>query len=122
MVSVDEIRSVAGPLPRTEERLVRERITFRIRQIVYLSVAPDESSMGFAFPKEERSELVAAEPTKFFLPVASDLRFNWVRVWLAAIDEVELREIVVPAWSMVAPKRVVAEYFADHGIRAKCLN
>jgi hypothetical protein len=68
--------------------------------------------MGFAFPKEERDALVAAEPGKFFLPGASDLRFNWVCAWLEALDETELREIVIDAWTMAVPKRVAAEYRA----------
>ena len=38
------------------------------------------------------------------MPAASDLRYNWVRVWLDAIDETEMRELVLDAWRMVVPK------------------
>jgi hypothetical protein len=41
--------------------------------------------------------LVAANPGKFFMPIQSDLRYNWVRVWLAAIEQAEMRELVVDA-------------------------
>jgi hypothetical protein len=58
--------------------------------------------------------LVAAHPEKFFMPIQSDLRYNLVRVWLAAIDQTEMREFVVDAWRMVVPKRVAAEYLGDH--------
>jgi hypothetical protein len=34
-------------------------------------------------------------------------------VWLAAIDQTEMRELVVVAWRMVVPKRVAAEYLGD---------
>ena len=68
--------------------------------------------MGFGFPKEERATLVAAEPDKFFLPIPSDMRFNWVRVWLDAIDVPEMNELVVDAWCMVVPKRVATAYRA----------
>ena len=64
--------------------------------------------MGFAFPKEERAALVEAEPEKFLMPVRSDERYNWVRVRLAEIDEVELRELVVEGWRMCVPKFVSA--------------
>jgi hypothetical protein len=77
---------------------------------VFGSIAPDERSMGFGFPKEERAALVASEPHKFHLPVPSDLRYNWVRVWLDAIDQREMEELVVEAWRMVVPKRVAAAY------------
>jgi hypothetical protein len=108
MVTVEEVRRVAMALPRTSEHLIRDQVKFRVGRIVYVAISPDETSMGFAFPKEERAALVAAEPAKFFLPVTSDLRFHWVRGRLAAIDAAEMRELVVEAWRMVVPKRVAA--------------
>ena len=48
------------------------------------------------------------------MPIASDLRDNWVRVWLAAINAAEMRELVVDAWHMVVPKRIAAGYLRDH--------
>jgi hypothetical protein len=66
--------------------------------------------MGFAFPKEERSALVESEPDKFLMPPTSDLRYNWVCVRLDAIDDDEMREIVLDAWRMVVPKSVAAAY------------
>jgi hypothetical protein len=113
VVTVEDVRRVALPLPRTEERLVRDRVTFRVGRLVYLAISADETSMGFAFPREERAALIAAEPAKFHPPARSDERYNWVRLWLAAIDEAELREIVVDAWRMVVPKRVAAGYDPD---------
>ena len=48
------------------------------------------------------------------MPIPSDMRYNWVQVWLDAIDDAEMRELVVDAWRMVVPKRVAAEYLDDH--------
>lgn len=101
---------MAATLPRTTEALVRDRVKFRVGQIVYVSFSRDETVMGFAFPKEEREALVASEPEKFAMPNRSDLRYNWVHVRLAAIDEPEMRELVLDAWRMVVPKRVAAAY------------
>jgi hypothetical protein len=110
MVTVDEIRAVAAPLPRTTEHLIRDRVKFRVGSLVYVSLSRDETLMGFAFPKDERAALVAAEPEKFLMPVPSDERYNWVRVRLAAIDAAEMAELVVEAWRMVVPKRVAATH------------
>jgi hypothetical protein len=115
MVTVADVRRLALPLPGSYEALIQDRIKFKVGRIVYLSVAPDERSMGFAFPKEERAALVASEPAKFFLPIPSDLRYNWVRVWLTEIDLPELSELVPDAWSMAVPKRVSAAYFEGLG-------
>ena len=110
MVTLEDVRAVASRLPRSTEALVRGRVKFRVGRIVYLAFSRDETEMGFAFPKEWRQGLVDAEPEKFQLPSASNLRYNWVVVRLEAIDEGEMRELVVDAWAMVVPKRVAAEY------------
>ena len=110
MVTVDDVRRIARALPRTEEALVRDRVKFRVGRIVYLALSRDEMLLGFAFPRAERAGLVAAEPERFLMPEPADERYNWVRVRLAAIDEPELREIVVEAWRMVVPKRVAAAH------------
>jgi hypothetical protein len=70
----------------------------------------DQTVMGFGFPKEWREVLVGSDPSKFLMPGASDLRYNWVEVRLAAIDHDEMRELVVDAWRMCVPKRVAAAY------------
>ena len=90
--------------------MVRDRVKFRVGPIVYLAMSRDETLMGFAFPKEERNGLVASEPAKFLMPKASDLRYNWVVVRLAAIDRGELQEIIHDAWRMVVPKKVATEH------------
>ena len=110
MVTLDDVRSFATGLPRTTEALVHGRVKFRVGRIVYLSFSHDEAVMGFAFPKEWREALVASEPDKFMLPSSGDLRYNWVLVRLAALDAIEMREIVLDAWAMVVPKRVAATF------------
>jgi hypothetical protein len=108
--TIDQARAVAAELPRSYEAVVRDRVKFRVGHIVYVAFSRDETLMGFAFPKEEREGLIASEPDKFLMPEPRDQRYQWVVVRLAAIDEVELREIVVEAWRMVVPKRVAAAY------------
>ena len=110
MPTIDDVRALASRLPRSYEVFVRGRVKFRVGQIVYLSFARDETLMGFAFPKDEREWLVGTEPDKFLMPRPSDLRYNWVVVRLAAIDEEEMRGLVIDAWSMVVPKSVSAPY------------
>ena len=110
LVTIEQVRALAETLPRSYEALVRDRVKFRVGQMVYLAFSRDETLMGFAFPKEEREALIGSEPDKFLMPERSDMRFNWVVVRLAAIDEAEMREIVLEAWRMVVPKRVFADY------------
>jgi hypothetical protein len=113
MVTVDEVRALATTLPRSTEAFVRGLIKFRVGRIVYLSLTPDGSTMGFGFPKEWRAALVEAEPQKFSLPSASDMRYHWAHVRLAAIDADEMRDLVEGAWAMCVPKFVAEEYAAS---------
>ncbi len=53
MVTAQDVRRVALSLPRATEGLVRDRVKFRVGRIVFVSLAPDESAMGFGFPREE---------------------------------------------------------------------
>ena len=115
MTTIEAVRELALGLPRSYEVLVRDRVKFRVGRIVYLSFSRDEARMGFAFPKEEREALVAAEPNKFLLPRPSEMRWHWVVVRLDAIDDEEMRELVIDAWRMVVPKRVAAEFLGEAG-------
>ncbi len=109
-VTIDDVRALASTLDRSYEALVRDRVKFRVGRIVYLAFSRDDSLMGFAFPKDERQALVAAEPHKFMLPKSGDMRYNWVVVRLAEIDRDEMTELVVEAWRMVVPKKVFDAY------------
>lgn len=112
MVTVADVRRVARSLPRSEEHLIRGRIKFRVGSLVYLAFSRDEKTMGFAFPKEWRAALVEAEPDRFHMPEAGDLRYHWVCARMEALDRAEVRALVVEAWRMVVPKRVAAAYLA----------
>lgn len=108
MVTIADVRALATGLPRSYEVFVRGRVKFRVGRIVYLAFSRDETLMGFAFPKEEREALLQTYPEKFLRPKPADLRYNWVLARLDAIDEEELRELVLDAWRMVVPKRLAA--------------
>lgn len=113
MVTYDEVRRVAMALPRTELHVIRGRVKFRIKQIVYVAMSADETTMGFGFPKEEREAIIAAEPEKFFWPRPSDLRFNWLEARLAELDHAEMAELVTEAWRMCVPKFVAREHLGE---------
>ena len=113
VATIETVRALASTLPRSYEALVRDRVKFRVGSIVYLAFSRDETTMGFAFPKEEREALVESEPDKFLMPGTADLRYNWVVLRMDAVDDDEIRELVLDAWRMVVPKRVAAEHLGD---------
>lgn len=114
VVGIDDVRELAGTLPRSYEVLVGDRVKFRVGRLVYLAFSRDEQIMGFAFPKEQRDGLVASGPAKFMLPSKGDMRYNWVHVRLSTLDPAEMRELVTDAWTMVVPKSVAGAYLELH--------
>ena len=116
-VTVDEVRAFAATLPRSSEAVVRGRLKFRVGRIVFLSFSRDGTVMGFGFPKEWRAALVEAEPEKFSLPSASDMRYSWVHARLEALDRDEMHDLVENAWALCVPKRVAEEYATTQGYR-----
>ena len=102
-VGIDDVRDLTAGLPRSYQVFVRGRIKFRVGRIVYLAFSRDETLMGFAFPREEREAALETYPDKFMRPKPADMRYQWLIVRLEAIDEDELRELVLDAWRMVVP-------------------
>jgi hypothetical protein len=112
MITVEDVRAFVADFPRSYEVVVRNRIKWRVGQIVWLAFSNDETVLGFAFPKEERQMLVETYPDKFMLPRESDMRFNWVLARCEALDKAEMQELVYDAWRMVVPQKVWRAYEA----------
>lgn len=67
--------------------------------------------MGVKCPREDRAELIAAEPEKFFIREGHDDHYAWMRVRLAALEgRGELTAILADSWRQVAPRRLAAAH------------
>ena len=114
MVTVDDVRAVLARLPRSSEVLVRDRVKFRVGQIVYVAFSQDETEIGFAFPRGTRRTGGGAA-RRVLPPRESELRFHRIEAWLDALDADEMRELVLDAWRMVVPQRVAREVLGPPG-------
>jgi hypothetical protein len=103
MTTADEVRRVGLGLPRTYERVVRGLWKLKVGQLVYVAFSADERAMGFGYPRAERDGLIASDPETFFLPSASDLRYQWVCAHLPRLGDEEMRELVTDAWRLCVP-------------------
>lgn len=113
MADLADVRRIALRLPRAYEAVVGDYVKFRVGRLVFASVSPDESLLGFGFPKEVRESLVASDSDTFLMPLSSDLRYNWVRLRLARVEPDELEELLIDAWRMCVPKTMAAGYLAE---------
>ncbi|MER6222775.1 MmcQ/YjbR family DNA-binding protein [Streptomyces sp. 900105755] len=110
MPDAEDVRRVALSLPDTGEKIAWSMPTFRVAGKMFATLPEDETSIAVRCPKEERDELVLAEPGKFWI-ADHEAQFAWVRVRLAALeDEGELRDILADSWRQAAPPRLLDSY------------
>lgn len=110
MPDAEDVRRVALSLPDTTEKVAWSMPTFRVAEKMFATLPEDETSMAVRCPKEERDELVLAEPDKFWI-ADHEAGFAWVRVRLSALEsEPELRDILADSWRQAAPTRLLESY------------
>ncbi|QGV77533.1 MmcQ/YjbR family DNA-binding protein [Streptomyces ficellus] len=114
MATADDVRRIALSLPGAVEKLAWGMPTFRVEGSggkVFASLDDDDRVMGVKCPKEDREELIAAEPGKFFIREGHDDNYAWMRVRLAALDdEDELYAVLADSWRQAAPRRLLAAH------------
>lgn len=110
MPDAEDVRRIALSLPDTTEKIAWSMPTFRVAGKMFATLPEEETSIAVRCPKEERDELVLAEPEKFWI-AEHEAMFAWVRVRLAALeDEGELRDILADSWRQAAPSRLLEAY------------
>lgn len=107
MPDAEDVRRIALSLPDATEKTAWSMPTFRVAGKMFATLPEEETSVAVRCPKEERAELVLAEPGKFWI-AGHEAQFAWVRVRLAALeDEAELRDILADSWRQAAPGRLL---------------
>ncbi|MEV0481842.1 MmcQ/YjbR family DNA-binding protein [Streptomyces sp. NPDC050508] len=110
MPDAEDVRRIALSLPDTTEKIAWNMPTFRVAGKMFVTVPEEETSIAVRCPKEERDELVLAEPEKFWV-ADHEAGFAWVRARLAALEsEDELRDILTDSWRQAAPPRLLDSY------------
>jgi hypothetical protein len=109
-------RIVAG-LPECSRRAGGEKgrhVAFTVRSKTFAYLTDDHHGDGrlaliCRAPVGEQAALTASQPTHFFVPPYLGHR-GWVGMWLDVpeLDWVEAKELMIEAYRLAAPKRLVA--------------
>ncbi|MHA6765329.1 MmcQ/YjbR family DNA-binding protein [Streptacidiphilus sp. PAMC 29251] len=106
MLDADDVRRIALSLPQTVEKELWSHPTFHVAGRMFVTVPDDGTSFAVRCPKQDRFELIASEPAKFWVP-PHEANSSWVRARLAALDGLdELRDILVDSWRQAAPEHL----------------
>jgi hypothetical protein len=115
VTSLADVRRIAGSLPETEEILTwGTDVTFRVRGKIFAIGGDDSHNLSVKSTPATQAELIDLDPSTFSV-AAYVGRFGWVRVSLDRIGSAELRELLVEAWRLTAPKRLVASLDEPRG-------
>jgi hypothetical protein len=107
MPDAEDVRAIALSLPETTEKIAWSMPTFRVAGKMFVTLPEEETSIAVRCPKEERDELVLAEPEKFWI-ADHEASFAWIRARLAALEDTdELRAVLTDSWRQAAPPRLL---------------
>jgi hypothetical protein len=108
------VRTIALGLPDTEERETWGEATFRVRNKIFLMLDPDGKRAAVKSTHDEQAALLAQDPETFFRPEYVGVH-GWIGVVVARADREEVRELIVEAWRLTAPRRLVRSFDEEHG-------
>lgn len=112
MVSLDDVRDFALALPGAEEGPSYGTPGFRVRGKLFARLRDDGELLVVRIDRGEREALIAEEPLTFLVtPHYESSPFILVR--LETVDPEHLQELLIEAWRLAAPKRLVATYDAE---------
>lgn len=107
-MDAEAVRGLLLGLPEVEEdEGWAGQPTFRVRKKGFAYLSVDGTTMLLKALREEQEALAAADPRVYRASWASG-RFGWLDVELAGADDTELRELLVEAWRLTAPRSLVA--------------
>lgn len=103
------VRRLALELPETEERETWETPTFRVRNKIFAMFSDGQREAWIKSTHDEQRALIAMDADTFFSPPYVGPS-GWVGVRFRTADRDEVRELLVEAWRLTAPKRLVAAF------------
>jgi hypothetical protein len=108
-VDIEAVREIALALPGVEEGLSSGSPTFRVRGKIVAKLHRDGDSLLIKIDLLKRDILTNADPEAFY--VTDFYRCHpMVFVRLAKVSRDVLRDLLVAAWRIEAPKRLVETY------------
>jgi hypothetical protein len=109
MASADEVRELALSLPGAHESHHFDVTDFRVNNKIFCTL-PRPGQMGMRIGVDEQAALLAEDPDTFERAKGKWGEQGWTLIRLDAVDQEQLRELIIEAWRTRAPKKLLAEY------------
>ena len=113
MVTWERVAELALELPEVEASTSWERPSFKVRGKTFAGASRDVGAMFARCDPDERPLLVASRPELYRLTPHFEGAPAFLLVWLELAAEEDVRERLLDAWLIQAPKRLAAWYGFD---------
>ncbi len=114
MVTWERVAELARELPEIEESSSWGKPAFKVGEKTFAGLTTHhEGAIWTRCDRDERPLLVASNPDAYRLTPHFESSPAYLLIWLAHIDEAEVRERLIDAWQIQAPKRLTARYDFD---------
>ena len=105
------VRRIALELPETVERSHFDRPDFRVGSKIFATLPKDPRFAVLKSRPANVDALVAADPATF----SDEWRGRWVGIRLDRVAPSLLRELIMDAWRLVAPRRLAIPASSPRG-------
>ena len=110
MVTWDDVRTLALSLPEVVETTSYRSPAFAVRGKTFAGVSRHEGAIWTRCDPDERPLLVASNPDAYRLTPHFERSPAYLLIWLDRATADDVRERLVDAWLIQAPKRLVAQH------------
>ena len=110
LVTYEMVREIAMALPGVEEGTSYGTPACKVRGKLFIRQHQDGQSLVVRIEFAEREILIEADPETFYI-TDHYLNYPWILLRLANVRQDQLSELIKQAWRLVAPKRLVADFY-----------
>lgn len=100
-------------MPAAEEKSHFGQPDFRVRNKIFAGLSQDERRGTLKLTPELQDMIMAAKPNGFEPAAGAWGRSGWTYVILPEVEAGALRDLIVEAYRLVAPKRLIAAIAGD---------
>ena len=114
MVMWERVSELARELPEIEETTSWGKPSFKVRGKTFAGLSTRHDGAVWArCDRDERPLLVASNPDAYRLTPHFERSPGYLLIWLEYAEEDDVRERLLDAWLLAAPKRLVAQHALD---------
>ena len=114
MVAWERVAELARELPEIEETTSWGKLSFKVRGRTFAGLSTrHEGAVWSRCDRDERPLLVASNPDAYRLTPHFERSPDYLLIWLEFAEAEDVRERLIDAWLLMAPKRLAAQYEFD---------